>query len=446
MSPKRPEFADCLASPSPRTRGLAMPILGFLLCGQLTGCFLIPTVAVSDCVCDMGQICNADKVCQNGVDDPPPTPQDAACIYNHDCDGSVCEYDSANIMANRCLSMDMLVFVGDPSNCNNVTADGTRQNPYCTINKAIDVVTTSGSGQAIRLLADVNYGSIDSSKFTGKSLTIYGPYEPEPGVNPLSRPLNLIGTTTPAVSVRGDKTALILDGLSISTNDVLAEGAIFCENFGKIVIHRSLVIGAKAWGLSSKNSCSYVGIDRVQFYRNYGAVSLANTAEFSVSNSIFSFSDRRMDPVSAIMVNSSVGMFNHVTVYQNPSSVAGAFIALNLNNNSVRIISSIVANNSLAGYNNSQFDPVPPTGSPFYLQDVTLGDLAQAVPMGVGVRKLSPAFVNDTSFDFRLSADASKIDQNRACCIEQANRQLSVSIDLFGQARKEKTELGAIGR
>lgn len=417
-----------------------MPILGFLLCGQLTGCFLIPTVAVSDCVCDMGQICNADKVCQNGVDEPPPSPQDAACIYNHDCDGSVCEYNSADIMANRCLSMDMLVFVGDPSNCNNVTADGTRQNPYCTINKAIDVVTTSGSGQAIRLLADVNYGSLDSSKFTGKSLTIYGPYEPRPNVNPMMANINLSNNTGPAVAVHDPKTIITLDGV-VATTDASSSliGALKCDTGASLNLRRSVIRNAKTWGVYA-DKCSKIGIDRTHFLKNTGAMSLSAVDTVSVTNSIIAENTRSSDASIFLKpVVSSVNTLLHLTIYNNRTSGAGAIERDIGANGFIRIENSIVMKNSLLA--DTQFYPA----AVFYLRDVVVGTGTRDSEIsGVGIESKDPVFRDPTKYDFWLPDDTDGF--NRQCCLQKVGIRSDITIDIFGNPRQITTESGAVAR
>lgn len=447
MSPKRPEFADCLASPSPRTRGLAMPILGLLLCGQLTGCFLIPTVAVSDCVCDMGQICTEGNVCQAKPDEEmPDADMKPTCIYNSECDGSVCEYNSADIMANRCLSMDMLVFVGDPSNCNNVTADGTRQNPYCTINKAIDVVTTSGSGQAIRLLADVNYGSLDSIKFTGKSLTIYGPYEPEPGVNPLSRPLNLIGTTTPAVSVRGDKTALILDGVvAKSTAAIMSgvSGAAQCTDQAILTFRRSVIRESTLLPGIYTNNCSNLTVDRTQIIKNAGAIQMiGNIGYYLIQNSLIVNNENMNSMRSTIVLGEGIGIIQFNTVANN---IAASFPGGFQNNTAIipLIIGSIVSGNTMSVIaRTSQFYP---EYDGYSFQDVTIDKDDKIFPrMTVNLLLGNPIFQDAANYDYRLIDDRSVNGTNSNCCIGRAARQRNTQIDLFGKPRSDKTEIGAI--
>lgn len=426
-----------------------MPILGFLLCGQLTGCFLIPTVAVSDCVCDMGQICTEGNVCQAkpdgemlDADMKPP------CIYNSECDGSVCEYNSADIMANRCLSMDMLVFVGDPSNCNNVTADGTRQNPYCTINKAIDVVTTSGSGQAIRLLADVNYGSLDSSKFTGKSLTIYGPYEPRPNVNPMLANINLSNNTGPAVAVHDPKTIITLDGV-VATTDASSSltGALKCDTGASLNLRRSVIRNAKTWGVYT-DGCGMVTVDRTEVIGNIGALSLSligpsESLLYSVSNSIIANNHSKNS--AHTFVNRGAGQFTHVTVYGNQTTndKAGAFARDPGAASLVQLISSISTMNTIdysAGIE-SQFDPLFAFSFDYVVIGNALGQKAPVRTLGI-----EPVFVDPISLNFSLVDDRNGLNQNGMCCIGHVTRLPNVAIDLFGRPRKMLTEPGAIAQ
>lgn len=441
MSPKRPEFADCLASPSPRTRGLAMPILGFLLCGQLTGCFLIPTVAVSDCVCDMGQICTEGNVCQAkpdgemlDADMKPP------CIYNSECDGSVCEYNSADIMANRCLSMDMLVFVGDPSNCNNVTADGTRQNPYCTINKAIDVVTTSGSGQAIRLLADVNYGSLDSSKFTGKSLTIYGPYEPRPNVNPMLANINLSGS--PAVRLNGDNTKFVMDGVTIAQSKYPAVGAVECRDLAKLSLRRTIIRESNVMGLHSQN-CAEISVDRTQIVKNAGAIYIeGKDTKYMIQNSLIADNINPGSDLSTISLSGGKGLVRFNTIVNNRTmQYAGAF-KLMMPVDVQEIYASIIYNNELSNISTpSQFYPL----SGFLLKSATVGSVAQYLPFNViDIRAKDPLFVDQLRLNYRLVDDTATVGPNSQCCLIQLDGASDLRIDLFGNQRTKKTTIGAV--
>lgn len=457
MSTQRPECADCLASPSPRTRGLAMPILGVLLCGQLTGCFLIPTVAVSDCVCDMGQICTEGNVCQAKPDgDMPDADMKPPCIYNSECDGSVCEYNSANIMANRCLSMDMLVFVDAPGKCS-AAGDGTRQNPYC-LAKAISAVASAGSNQAIRLLADTDYGPINSKDFAGKSLTIYGPFEPKPEINPLSNQITMSGQSmgvTAAIVINHPNTDLTLDGVVVSANGTLRKNAIECSNSTKLKLRRSIVrdtvdvTDTTGWGIWADN-CDDLRIERSQLINNAGAIYLKYINNSSVINSIVannntSGSIRQQGPIHIYRASQQYSIFRFNTIVNNigPSSEAGAFSG-EISNPVQYLENSILVNNSLSSAK-SQYSPF----DKFVLQDVVVGSKSQYLPQqppSIGVHLVDPVFVNSSLLNFSLVDDTVQGGANSQCCLGQVSPANGVAIDIYGTQRQSKTEIGAVSR
>ena len=460
MSPQRPERADCLASPSPRTRGLAMPILGFLLCGQLTGCFLIPTVAVSDCVCDMGEICTEGNVCQANPDgEMPDADMKPPCIYNSECDGSVCEYNSANIMANRCLSMDMLVFVDAPGKCS-AAGDGTRQNPYC-LAKAISAVASAGSPQAIRLLADTDYGPINSKDFAGKSLTIYGPFEPKPGINPLSNQITMSGQSmgvTASIVINHPNTDLTLDGVVVSANGTANRNALECSNTAKVRLRRSvvrdaaLITNVKGWGIRG-DGCAQVQVDRSMIIKNEGALYLRYVDSFSVSNSVIAQNSTAglnltVAPFHIIGTAQQVGNIHFSTIVDNRASFGSpGAISGDVSNAIQYLDNSIIVNNSLSS-SMAQYYPL----NLFSFQDVVLGSVVQYIPIEmvdppfVRVRKIDPQFMDTSQVDYMLVDDQKSNGPNSQCCLRQVSRAQNMGIDIYGNPRQPQTEIGAVAR
>ncbi len=441
MSPKRPEFADCLASPSPRTRGLAMPILGFLLCGQLTGCFLIPTVETEctiDKPCPTGQHCSDSGWCELDPGVPPPDMM-PYCVSNRDCkESKVCVYDSADRSKNYCLDSNKLLYV-DPLNCTNNTPDGTISRPYCNLADAINRVDDGGS---IKICADQIDGIVDSSAFMGKKVNIYGPYEPNPDISPTFASLKPTLKSINPIRVWHDKTSLNLDGFVVS-GAVSSKGAIECSSGGKLSVTRTLIRSSDAWGLDARD-CGEVKIDRSYIVNNKGAVFLSQVGKYSISNSIIS-GNHPSTAESSIRVIGGKGLIQFNTIVNNKTlGLSGKEIegAIQIENVSspVEIFGSIVYLNSMpAGPDAAQFFPV----TQFKLQGVVIGDAMQQA-LGPDVRRMNPIFVNYGIMDYRLSEDMASISVNQKCCIEQYQLINDNRVDLFGKERKSLTDIGAI--
>ncbi len=346
-------------------------------------------------------------------------------------------------MNNHCVSEDKIVYADVPGACSD-TADGSKSNPVC-LGSAIKIAADNAPSKMIRLLSDNDYGTIDSTTtgggFAGKSITIYGPFEPRPGIKAKSNIIHFgKQASRPGVSVSDLNTELILDGIVLTSAALSPSGAAQCLRGASLTLRRSLIQGSKGSGIYT-NRCQQLTVDRTQVYTSMNAIRMESSiGSYRIQNSIIANNQNFSPMQSNIVLGDGSGIIQFNTITSNSAnSYAGAF--QNYYSNIPLIRSSLITGNLGS---TSQFYP---QYNGYALEEVTIEPEDTIQPFSsVSLYRETPVFVDGANWDYRLANDITTMGPNSRCCLGRAHRRNDVTIDLFGTSRSLLTDIGAVSQ
>ncbi|MBL9009489.1 MAG: hypothetical protein JNJ46_34865 [Myxococcales bacterium] len=278
-------------------------------------------IAESDCAAT-AQVCKANQC--------------VACTANSDCASQFCDVYGDSGMPGRCISPSSSYFVdsSDPNLERCGAADGSAQNPFCSIAAVFDRLSmgTPPSSTYLRLLTSPNAYGLPSVTSSRGTLVITGS-----GSFKAGEAATLVAATDDGTLQIGDGAKVVLDGLVISSPGItVGTGA-------NLTLRRSSV---RDLATSATFTMASVTMDRVLLSSNYTGLSFQGCT-LNLSNTVATGNwvgaNRHF-----IDVQGGSGSLQFLTVYKNMLTTATSQVLSCQNASAVSIKNSIIAMNGVS--------------------------------------------------------------------------------------------------
>ena len=357
--------------------------------------------------CSRESQCTAGLACRSGRCLP--------CVEHSDCETAICEHtapDTPSLGETICRTTNILYVDNGGTGTSCSSGDGNSSaSPLCSLAEALP--RAAMENKVIRLTPRaMPYAALGSVDLAGKNVAIYGQLSlGSSGSLQVGSGAKIQGSSTPAVSLSGAGSRLLLDGVDLQST---GGSALTCSGGASLRVLRSFLHDSADRGLVADGCALRIHRSTLAANRGGGLDLRQLTPGYHISNNLIYRNGDAGQPSNGVYIFGSSGTFAFNTLANNQAKLpAVGGIACSG-------VYGTIENNIL--YLNS-----PGGGS-----GQSTCSLDSSNVLSPGHRDGDPVFVDPQKDNFQLVPNAAS---NTSCCVDRATTSTGPALDYYGQPR-----------